>query len=71
MSLLEKIKTRSGKIGVIGLGYVGLPLAVLQAKTGYSVVGIDEVGEKVDLVNRGTNYISDVIDAGIAGSRRQ
>ena len=63
MSLLEKIKDRSAKIGVVGLGYVGLPLAVLQAKTGFSVIGIDEVAEKVDLVNQGNNYILDVSDA--------
>ena len=62
MSLLEKIKDRSAKIGVVGLGYVGLPLAVLQAKTGFSVIGIDEVAEKVDLVNQGNNYILDVSD---------
>ena len=44
----------------MGLGYVGLPLAVLQARTGYRVVGIDEAAEKVERVNRGDNYISDV-----------
>ncbi len=63
MSLLDKIKTRSAVIGVVGLGYVGLPLAVLQAKTGYRVIGVDEVAEKVDLVSRGENYISDVDSA--------
>ena len=63
MKLIEKIKDRSAQIGVIGLGYVGLPLAVLQAKTGFSVVGIDEVPEKVDQVNQGNSYISDVSDA--------
>jgi len=63
MKLIEKIKDRSAKIGVVGLGYVGLPLAVLQAKTGFSVIGIDEVQEKVDQVNNGNSYISDVIDA--------
>ena len=63
MKLIEKIKDRSAQIGVVGLGYVGLPLAVLQAKTGFSVIGIDEVPEKVDQVNQGNSYISDVIDA--------
>jgi len=63
MKLIEKIKDRSAKIGVVGLGYVGLPLAVLQAKTGFSVIGIDEVNEKVDQVNQGNSYISDVVDA--------
>ncbi len=63
MSVLEKIKNRSAVIGVVGLGYVGLPLAVLQAKTGYRVIGVDEVAEKVDRVSRGDNYISDVDSA--------
>ena len=60
MSLLEKITKRTATVGVVGLGYVGLPLAVLQARTGYRVVGIDEAAEKVERVNRGDNYISDV-----------
>ncbi len=60
MSLLDKIKDKSAVIGVVGLGYVGLPLAVLQAKTGYRVVGFDQVAEKVDRVNRGASYILDV-----------
>ena len=63
MKMLEKIRDHSAKIGVVGLGYVGLPLAVLQAKTGYSVIGIDAVAEKVELVNQGNNYIGDVVDA--------
>ncbi len=63
MPLLDKIQRREAVIGVIGLGYVGLPLAVLQAKTGYRVVGIDESRGKVERVNRGDNYISDVDDA--------
>ena len=63
MEILEKIKKRSAKVGVIGLGYVGLPLAVLQAKTGYHVFGIDEVAAKVDMVNQGHNYILDVEDS--------
>lgn len=62
MPLLEKIKNHSAVVGVVGLGYVGLPLAVLQAKTGFKVFGIDEVQEKVDRVNRAENYISDVED---------
>jgi UDP-N-acetyl-D-glucosamine dehydrogenase len=61
--MLEKIKGRTAVIGVVGLGYVGLPLAVLQAKTGYRVIGVDEASEKVERVNRGENYISDVDSA--------
>ncbi len=63
MNLLEKVKDHSAKIGVVGLGYVGLPLAVLQAKTGFSVIGIDSVQAKVELVNQGNNYIGDVVDS--------
>lgn len=61
--LLEKITNRSAVVGVVGLGYVGLPLAVLQAKAGYRVLGIEEVEEKVARVNRAENYVSDVDDA--------
>jgi len=63
MRLLNKIQRREAVVGVIGLGYVGLPLAVLQAKTGFRVFGIEEVREKVERVNRGHNYIADVDDA--------
>lgn len=63
MDILDKIKNRSAKVGVIGLGYVGLPLAVLQAKAGYQVFGVDEVGAKVEMVNQGRNYILDVVDS--------
>ena len=63
MDIREKIQDRSAKIGVVGLGYVGLPLAVLQAKTGYHVFGVDEVAAKVDMVNQANNYILDVEDA--------
>jgi UDP-N-acetyl-D-glucosamine dehydrogenase len=58
--LTDKIKNHSAVVGVIGLGYVGLPLAVLQAKNGLKVIGIDESLEKVDKVNQGHNYILDV-----------
>ncbi len=60
MSLEKKVIDRSAVIGVVGLGYVGLPLAVLQAKNGFRVIGIEESLEKVDRVNQGHNYILDV-----------
>ena len=63
MSLIEKIKDHTATVGVIGLGYVGLPLAVLQAKTGYRVFGVDEAAGKAKRINRGENYILDVDDA--------
>lgn len=66
MTLLEKIKNHSAVIGVVGLGYVGLPLAVLQTQTGYRVIGIDEDPKKVDLVNKGKSYIGDVPDKDLA-----
>ncbi|MEE9232380.1 MAG: nucleotide sugar dehydrogenase, partial [Nitrospirales bacterium] len=62
MDILEKIKNHSAHVGVVGLGYVGLPLAVLQAKTGFHVFGVDEVAAKVEMVNQGNNYILDVLD---------
>lgn len=61
MTLLEKIKNRTARIGVIGLGYVGLPLAVEKAKAGYKVVGFDIQQEKIHKVNSGENYIGDVV----------
>jgi len=63
LDIREKIQNRSAKIGIVGLGYVGLPLAVLQAKTGYHVFGVDEVAAKVEMVNQANNYILDVDDA--------
>jgi len=60
--LLEKINNRSARIGVVGLGYVGLPLAVEKAKAGYEVSGFDIQQSKVDMVNEGRNYIGDIID---------
>lgn len=61
MQLLEKIRSRTAHIGVIGLGYVGLPLAVEKAKAGYKVLGFDIQQSKVDMVNRGENYIGDIV----------
>ena len=58
--LKEKLKTKKAKIGVIGLGYVGLPLAVEFAREGFSVVGIDNDPKKVQQINKGKSYITDV-----------
>ncbi|MBR4314507.1 MAG: nucleotide sugar dehydrogenase, partial [Lachnospiraceae bacterium] len=60
--LKEKILNRKAVLGVCGLGYVGLPLAVEKAKAGFSVIGFDVQKEKIDLVNSGKNYIGDVVD---------
>ncbi len=57
---LEKVSNHEATIAVIGLGYVGLPLATAFAKRGFPVIGIDVDGEKVERVNRGESYIEDV-----------
>src|ERR1039458_92852 len=58
--LEEKIKLRTARVGIIGLGYVGLPLAVEFAKAGFSVTGIDVQESKVAKLGRGESYIQDV-----------
>lgn len=64
MSVLkQKIKDRSVMLGVVGLGYVGLPLAVEKAKAGFHVIGFDIQAQKVDMVNQGHNYIGDVVSS--------
>lgn len=60
--LLEKISKRELTVGVVGLGYVGLPLAVEKAKAGFKTIGFDIQSEKVEMVNAGHNYIGDVVD---------
>lgn len=61
--LIEKIQNKTLTMGVCGLGYVGLPLAVDKAKHGFKTIGFDVQQEKVDLVNAGKNYIGDVVNA--------
>lgn len=60
--LLKKIQDRAITVGVVGLGYVGLPLAVEKAKAGFQTIGFDVQEQKVDWVNDGHNYIGDVVD---------
>ena len=64
--LLKKIKEKSIKVGVVGLGYVGLPLAVEKAKAGFETIGFDVQEHKVHSVNQGHNYIGDVVDSDLA-----
>ncbi len=59
-TLLKKIESREAVVSIIGLGYVGLPLAVEFAKEGYHVIGVDVSEEKVRLLNGGSSYIPDV-----------
>ena len=61
-NLLNKIEKKEITVGVAGLGYVGLPLAVEKAKAGFKTIGFDVQDEKVKMVNEGHNYIGDVVD---------
>ena len=58
--LRRKIAAHEARVGVVGLGYVGLPLVVEFAHAGFSVTGIDVDASKVDSINRGESYIQDV-----------
>jgi len=62
-TLLKKINSKEIIVGVVGLGYVGLPLAVEKAKAGYKTIGFDVQPQKVEMVNQGINYIGDVVDS--------
>jgi UDP-N-acetyl-D-glucosamine dehydrogenase len=58
--LLERLRTGDAVIGIVGLGYVGLPLAVEFAEAGYRVIGVDVSADKVARLNRGESYIGDI-----------
>ena len=68
MNFKTKIENREAQIGVIGLGYVGLPLAMEFVRAGFHVTGIDVDQEKVKKLKRGENYIQDVEDASVANA---
>ena len=59
-TLIEDLKTKQARVGILGLGYVGLPLAVVFAEAGFHVTGIDPDSRKVDCLNKGASYIPDV-----------
>lgn len=61
-SILTKIEKKQAVVGVVGLGYVGLPLAVEKAKAGFKVIGFDVQQSRVDQVNNAQNYIGDVVN---------
>ncbi len=72
-TLLVKIHAHTAQVAIIGLGYVGLPLAVAFAEAGFPVIGIDVDASKVDAINAGHSYISDISSARLAaviGDRR-
>lgn len=64
-NILEKIKQNQLVVGIVGLGYVGLPLAVGFAEAGVKVIGFDKSEQKVNKINNGENYIKDVRDAAL------
>ncbi len=59
-TLLQKLRDRTAQVGIVGMGYVGLPLAVEFAEAGLHVLGMDLIPEKVDMLNQGESYIIDV-----------
>ena len=58
--LLRRIESREARVGIVGLGYVGLPLAVEFAEAGFTVVGVDVTEEKVTMLNNGESYVGDI-----------
>lgn len=66
-TLLNNLKDRSARVAILGLGYVGLPLAVVFAEAGFNVVGIDPDQRKVTTINRGESHIQDISHEQIAG----
>ena len=69
-SLLEKIESRRARTGIVGLGYVGLPLAVELAKAGFHTTGIDLDERKINAINEGQSYIPDVPTADVRALKR-
>ena len=65
-TLIEELKTKQARVGILGLGYVGLPLAAVFAQAGFHVTGIDPDARKVDCLNKGISYIPDVKTESIA-----
>jgi len=65
-SLIEKFESRQALVAILGLGYVGLPLAVVFADAGFNVIGIDPDQRKVKIVNRGESHIQDVSNEKVA-----
>ena len=67
--LIDKLKRKTARLGVVGVGYVGLPLAVVFAEAGFEVIGVDPDQEKVAAINRGESYILDVDSSRVKAGR--
>jgi UDP-N-acetyl-D-glucosamine dehydrogenase len=70
MTLKERLESRQAKVGVIGLGYVGLPLAIEFARAGFAVTGIDTNETKIGLLGAGKSYVQDVPDEDVREAAR-
>ena len=70
MDLLEKISQKQALVGIIGLGYVGLPLVLRFGEVGFKILGFDTDAQKVDVLNRGESFIKHIPGAGIAKLRQ-
>ncbi|MGE0002188.1 MAG: nucleotide sugar dehydrogenase [Fimbriimonadaceae bacterium] len=70
-ALRTKIRDKTAIVGVIGLGYVGLPFAVEKSKVGFSVIGFEQNPSRAEKVNQGSNYIDDVADTELADAVSQ
>ena len=66
INIKRKLLNKTAILGVVGLGYVGLPLAVEKAKAGFKTIGFDVQESKVEMVNAGKNYIGDVVNEDIS-----
>ncbi|MGH8706052.1 MAG: NAD(P)-binding domain-containing protein, partial [Burkholderiales bacterium] len=70
-ALLRKLADRSATIGIVGLGYVGLPLALRFAEAGYAVIGFDIDPQKVAALNAGRSYIGHIPAESVAAARKR
>jgi len=70
LDLKDKIRNRQARIGIIGLGYVGLPLAVEFAKAGFEVTGFDVDVAKIAAINKGQSYIGDVSSEDVSAASK-
>lgn len=68
--LLTRLHDRSARIGIVGMGYVGLPLALRFAEVGYSVLGFDVDGSKIEALNAGRSYIGHISQQSVATAPR-
>ena len=68
-ALIQKLNNRTATIGVVGLGYVGLPLAIRYAEVGYKVLGFDIDSAKVEMLNAGRTYIAHIAQEKVASAR--